>query len=194
MGFKIAWAGMCLSCCIERHENDWRWKSSPSKLATRPQCANTLGTEKESASKRERERERERERARERRRERDRECELRLQVLEECEDGSCRAILDTGTSLPRPKSKFQLLQESWIPESLDLEVGSPAAGLPKQVMMHNFRSEMFSFACQAVRAMHRMLARPVAEEHPVAERGQSLEVTKASSLELARVVVYKHSL
>ncbi|CAE6914402.1 Ctse [Symbiodinium natans] len=43
------------------------------------------------------------------------------QVLEECEDGSCRAILDTGTSL---------------------------LGVPRQ----------------AVRAMHRMLARPVAED------------------------------
>lgn len=43
------------------------------------------------------------------------------QVLEECRDGSCRAILDTGTSL---------------------------LGVPRQV----------------VRSMHRMLARPVAEE------------------------------
>ncbi|CAE7211701.1 Ctse [Symbiodinium sp. CCMP2592] len=43
------------------------------------------------------------------------------QVLEECADGSCRAILDTGTSL---------------------------LGVPRQ----------------AVRAMHRMLARPVAED------------------------------
>lgn len=44
------------------------------------------------------------------------------QVLEDCSDGSCRAILDTGTSL---------------------------LGVPKQ----------------AVRGLHRMLARPVPEEH-----------------------------